>query len=120
MINLLVIDPQPIVRCVFKTFLADYDFLDVVHAVDDVDDAIEYIKSYTVDILFSEMSFTNVSPINLIGKVKSVNPDIYVIFLPLKINKLQCPLFREGAIGFLSKNINTIGHGRCHQQDQIL
>ena len=37
MINLLEIDPQPFVRCGFKTFLADYDFLDVAHAVGDVD-----------------------------------------------------------------------------------
>ena len=84
MINLLVIDPQPVARCVFKTFLADYDFLDVVHAVDDVDDAIEYIKSNTVDILISEMSFTNVSPIDLIGKVKSVNPEINVVFFTIQ------------------------------------
>ena len=40
-----------------------------------------------MDVLFSEMSFTNLSPINLIKKVKSLNPDIYVIFLPLKINR---------------------------------
>ena len=37
MINLLVIDPQPFVRCGFKTLFADYDFFDVVHAVGDVD-----------------------------------------------------------------------------------
>ena len=78
MINLVVIDPQPVVRCGFKTFLADYDFLDVVHG--DVDEAIEYIKSNPIDILISEMSFTNVSPIDLIGKVKSVNPEINVVF----------------------------------------
>ena len=34
MINLLVIHPQPVVRCGFNTFPADYDFLDVFHAVD--------------------------------------------------------------------------------------
>lgn len=80
-INLLVIHPQPVVRCGFKTFFADYDFLDVVHAVGDVDEAIKYIKSNPVDILISEMSFTNVSPIDLIGKVKSVNPEINVVLL---------------------------------------
>lgn len=108
MINLLVIDPQPVVRCGFKTFLADYDFLDVVHAVGDVDEAIEYIKSNPVDILISEMSFTNVSPIDLIGKVKSVNPEINVVFFTTQDQQIySVPLLRVGAIGFLSKNIKA-------------
>ena len=43
MINLLLVDPQPIVRCVFKNFLADYDFLDVVFTTGKVSEAITYI-----------------------------------------------------------------------------
>lgn len=94
-------------RCGFKTFLADYDFLDVVHAVGDVDEAIKYIKSNPVDILISEMSFTNVSPIDLIGKVKSINPEINVVFFTTQDQQIySVPLLRAGAIGFLSKNIN--------------
>lgn len=108
MINLLVIDPQPIFRCGFKTFLSEYDFLNVVYAAEDLEEAMDYMKSESVDVLISEMSFTNVSPINLIKKVKSLNPDIDVIFFTTQDQQIySVPLLRAGAIGYLSKNIKT-------------
>ncbi|MGB0395659.1 MAG: LuxR C-terminal-related transcriptional regulator [Flavobacteriaceae bacterium] len=108
MINLLVIDPQPIVRCGFKTFLSEYDFLNVVYAAEDLEEAMDYMKSESVDVLISEMSFTNVSPINLIKKVKSLNPDIDVIFFTSQDQQIySVPLLRAGAIGYLSKNIKA-------------
>ena len=108
MINLLVIDPQPIVRCGFKTFLSEYDFLNVVYAAEDLEEAMDYMKSESVDVLISEMSFTNVSPINLIKKVKSLNPDIDVIFFTTQDKQIySVPLLRAGAIGYLSKNIKA-------------
>jgi DNA-binding NarL/FixJ family response regulator len=108
MINLLVIDPQPIVRCGFKTFLSEYDFLNVVYAAEDLEEAMDYMKSESVDVLISEMSFTNVSPINLIKKVKSLNPDIDVIFFTIQDQQIySVPLLRAGAIGYLSKNIKA-------------
>lgn len=108
MINLLVIDPQPIVRCGFKTFLSEYDFLNVVYAAEDLEEAMDYMKSESVDVLISEMSFTNISPINLIKKVKSLNPDIDVIFFTTQDQQIySVPLLRAGAIGYLSKNIKA-------------
>ena len=108
MINLLVIDPQPIVRCGFKTFLSEYDFLNVVYAAEDLEESMDYMKSESVDVLISEMSFTNVSPINLIKKVKSLNPDIDVIFFTTQDQQIySVPLLRAGAIGYLSKNIKA-------------
>ncbi|MGB2311844.1 MAG: LuxR C-terminal-related transcriptional regulator [Flavobacteriaceae bacterium] len=108
MINLLVIDPQPIVRCGFKTILSEYDFLNVVYAAEDLEEAMDYMKSESVDVLISEMSFTNVSPINLIKKVKSLNPDIDVIFFTTQDQQIySVPLLRAGAIGYLSKNIKA-------------
>lgn len=108
MINLLVINPQPIVRCGFKTFLSEYDFLNVVYAAEDLEEAMDYMKSESVDVLISEMSFTNVSPINLIKKVKSLNPDIDVIFFTTQDQQIySVPLLRAGAIGYLSKNIKA-------------
>ena len=70
MINLLLVDPQPIVRCVFKNFLADYDFLDVVFTTGKVSEAITHIESNPIDIMISEMCFENTIPIDLIDKVK--------------------------------------------------
>ena len=108
MINLLIIDPQPVVRCGFKTFLSDFDFLNVVCAAEDVDEALAYINSNTVDVLISEMSFSEISPVKLIKKVKQLNPEIDVIFFTTQDQQIySVPLLRAGATGFLSKNIKT-------------
>ena len=108
MINLLLVDPQPIVRCVFKNFLADYDFLDVVFTTGKVSEAITYIESNPIDIMISEMCFENTSPIDLIDKVKKINPEIKVIFFTTQDQQIySIPLMRAGALGFLSKNIKA-------------
>ena len=108
MINLLIIDPQPVVRCGFKTFLSDFDFLNVVYAAEDVDEALAYINSNTVNVLISEMSFSEISPVKLIQKVKQLNPEIDVIFFTTQDQQIySVPLLRAGATGFLSKNIKA-------------
>ena len=108
MINLLIIDPQPVVRCGFKTFLSDFDFLNVVYAAEDLDEALAYINSNAVDVLISEMSFSDISPVKLIKKVKQLNPEIEVIFFTTQDQQIySVPLLRAGATGFLSKNIKA-------------
>ncbi|MDB2314134.1 response regulator transcription factor [Flavobacteriaceae bacterium] len=108
MINLLIIDPQPVVRCGFKTILSDFDFLNVVYAAEDVDEALAYINSNAVDVLISEMSFSDISPVKLIKKVKQLNPEIEVIFFTTQDQLIySVPLLRAGATGFLSKNIKA-------------
>lgn len=108
MIKLLLVDPQPIVRCGFKNFLADYDFLDVVFTTGKVSKAITYIESNPIDIMISEMCFENTSPIDLIDKVKKINPEIKVIFFTTQDQQIySIPLMRAGALGFLSKNIKA-------------
>ena len=108
MINLLIIDPQPVVRCGFKTFLSDFDFLNVIYAAVDVDEALAYINSNPMDVLISEMSFSDISPVKLIKKVKQLNPEIDVIFFTTQDQQIySVPLLRAGATGFLSKNIKT-------------
>ncbi|MDG1028493.1 MAG: response regulator transcription factor [Flavobacteriaceae bacterium] len=108
MINLLLIDPQPVVRCGFKTFLSDFDFLNVVYVAEDINGAIDFIKSNPVDVLISEMTFSDISPVKLIKKVKKTNPEIDVIFFTSQDQQIySVPLLRAGTTGFLSKNIKA-------------
>jgi DNA-binding NarL/FixJ family response regulator len=108
MINLLLIDPQPVVRCGFKTFLSDFDFLNVVYVAEDINGAIDFIKSNPVDVLISEMTFSDISPVKLIKKVKKTNPEIDMIFFTSQDQQIySVPLLRAGATGFLSKNIKA-------------
>lgn len=109
MINLVVIDPHPIIRSGFKSFLSEYDFINVVFTSDSSDDALKFIKSNPVDIVISEMVLNDESsPISLINRVKKIKPEINIIFFTTQDQEIYCiPLMRAGAIGFLSKNITA-------------
>ena len=108
MINLLLINPQPVVRCGFEAFLSDFDFLNVVYVTEDINGAIDFIKSNPVDVLISEMTFSDISPIKLIKKIKKTNPEIDVIFFTSQDQQIySVPLLRAGSAGFLSKNIKA-------------
>ena len=106
MINLVVIDPHPIVRSGFKNFLSDFDFLEVIHVSEGLKGAIDFIESNPVDIVISEMVLDDESPINLINKIKSIKPETNVIFFTNQDQEIySIPLLKAGAMGFLSKNI---------------
>ncbi|MEK9603130.1 MAG: response regulator transcription factor [Flavobacteriaceae bacterium] len=108
MINLVVIDPHPVVRNGFKAFLSDYDFINVVFTSENPDKAIKFIKSNPVDIVISEMVLNDESPVSLINRVKKIKPEINIIFFTTQDQEIYCiPLMRAGAIGFLSKNISA-------------
>tara|TARA_X000000950_G_scaffold58537_2_gene70810 strand:+ start:25935 stop:26564 length:630 start_codon:yes stop_codon:yes gene_type:complete len=108
MINLLVLDPHPIVRSSFKDFLSDYNFLNVSGCVETAKEGLSFIDSNPIDVLISEMILIDESPINLINQIKEIKPQIKVIFFTSQDeNVYSFPLLKAGAIGFLSKNIKA-------------
>lgn len=108
MINILVLDPHPIVRSSFKDFLSDYNFLNVSVCVETAKEALSFIDSNPIDVLISEMILIDESPINLINQIKEIKPQIKVIFFTSQDeNVYSFPLLKAGAIGFLSKNIKA-------------
>ena len=108
MINLLLIDPHPVVRCGFVNFLSEYNFLNVVHTAENLADGIAFTKSNPVDIVISEMILNDESPVDLIHQIKNINPEINVIFFTAQDKDIySIPLMRAGAIEFLSKNIKA-------------
>lgn len=108
MINLLVLDPHPIVRSSFKDFLSDYNFLNVSVCVETAKEALSFIDSNPIDVLISEIILIDESPINLINQIKEIKPQIKVIFFTSQDeNVYSFPLLKAGAIGFLSKNIKA-------------
>ena len=108
MTNLLVIDPHPVVRCAFKNFLSDYDFINVSACFETVDEAMSYMESNPVEVLISEMILNNESPIGLINRAKKLCPKVKVIFFTSQDeNVYSFPMLKAGAIGFLSKNVDA-------------
>jgi len=108
MINLLIIDPHTVVRYGFETFLSDYDYINVAHTVPTLKIGIDYIESNPADIVISEMILNDESPIDLINRVKKIDPEINVIFFTTQDREIySIPLMQAGAIGFLSKNVEA-------------
>lgn len=108
MINLLVIDPHPIVRSGFKNFLSDFDHLNIDYITDNACDALSYIESNPIDIIISEMVLSDISPFTFINKSKKINPNINIVFFShMDENIYSIPLLRGGAIGYLSKNVKA-------------
>ena len=66
MINLLLIDPHPVVRCGFVNFLSEYNFLNGVHTAKNLADGIVFTKSNPADVVISEMILNDESPVDLI------------------------------------------------------
>ena len=54
MINLLVVDPHPVVRCCFKTFLDGCDFVNIVKCLENIEQAMEIVDNHHIDILITE------------------------------------------------------------------
>ena len=108
MINLLVLDPHPVVRCGFKTFLKGCDFVKIVKCVENIEQAMEIVDNHHIDILITEMVLNDESPINLIAQAKKSCPEIeIIIYTSLDENIYSIPLLKAGAIGFLSKKVEA-------------
>ena len=104
MINLLVIDPHPIVRSGFKNFLSDFDHLNIDYITDNACDALSYIESNSIDIIISEMVLSDISPFTFINKSKKINPNINIVFFShMDENIYSIPLLRGGALAICPK-----------------
>ena len=81
MINLLVVDLHPVVRCGFKTFLDGCDFVNIVKCVENIVQAMEIVDNRHIDILITEMVLNDESPINLIAQAKKVVQKLKLLFI---------------------------------------
>ena len=104
MINLLVIDPDPIVRSGFKNFLSDFDHLNFDYITDNACDALSYIESNPIDIIISEMVLSDISPFTFINKSKKINPNINIVFFShMDRTSTVFPFFAGGPLAICPK-----------------
>lgn len=106
MINIVLLDPYPVVQKGFKTFFENLDKINLLESVCSVEALFDTLKNRTVDVVITEMELQDVSPVRLIRSLKDAYPKLKVIIfttLPKSIYELS--LLKAGATGFISKKV---------------
>ena len=104
-INILVIDPSPIIQIGFKTLFKSSSKFELIECIDSIYDFNEFIKSNNIDIIITELKLVDGDAYDILKSVRLINKEIPVLVFTNKSQKLHAiDILKNGAIGYLSKN----------------
>jgi len=104
-INILVIDPSPIIQIGFKTLFKNSSKFELIECIDSIYDFNELIKLNNIDIIITELKLTDGDAYDILKSVRLTNKEIPVLVFTNKPQKLHAiDILKTGAIGYLSKN----------------
>ena len=102
--HILVVDDEPLVRSSLSELLTLLGY--TVSSAHNGKEALEILKTYTVDIIISDMKMPEMDGITLLRHVKADHPDIFVILITGygTINNAVVAM-KEGAYDYITKPI---------------
>ena len=104
-INILVIDPSPIIQIGFKTLFKSSSKFELIECIDSIYNFKELIKSNNIDIIITELKLVDGDAYDILKSVRLINKEIPVLVFTNKSQKLHAiDILKNGAIGYLSKN----------------
>ena len=104
-INILVIDPSPIIQIGFKTLFKNSSKFELIECIDSIYDFNELIKLNNIDIIITELKLADGDAYDILKSVRLTNREIPVLVFTNKPQKLHAiDILKTGAIGYLSKN----------------
>ena len=104
-INILVIDPSPIIQIGFKTLFKNSSKFELIECIDSIYDFNELIKLNNIDIIITELKLADGDAYDILKSVRLTNKEIPVLVFTNKPQKLHAiDILKNGAIGYLSKN----------------
>ena len=104
-INILVIDPSPIIQIGFKTLFKSSSKFELIECIDSIYNFNELIKSNNIDIIITELKLVDGDAYDILKSVRLINKEIPVLVFTNKSQKLHAiDILKNGAIGYLSKN----------------
>ena len=104
-INILVIDPSPIIQIGFKTLFKSSSKFELIECVDSIYDFNEFIKSNNIDIIITELKLVDGDAYDILKAIRLMSKEIPVLVFTNKSQKLHAiDILKNGAIGYLSKN----------------
>ena len=104
-INILVIDPSPIIQIGFKTLFKASSKFELIECIDSIYDFNEFIKSNNIDIIITELKLVDGDAYDILKSIRLMSKEIPVLVFTNKSQKLHAiDILKNGAIGYLSKN----------------
>ena len=104
-INILVIDPSPIIQIGFKTLFKSSSKFELIECIDSIYDFNEFIKSNNIDIIITELTLVDGDAYDILKSIRLMSKEIPVLVFTNKSQKLHAiDILKNGAIGYLSKN----------------
>jgi DNA-binding NarL/FixJ family response regulator len=104
-INIIVIDPSPIIQIGFKTLFKNSSKFELIECFNTIYDFKEFIKSNNVDIIITELKLSDGDAYDIIKSIRLIKKEIPVLIFTSKPQKLHAiGILKSGAVGYLSKN----------------
>jgi len=104
-INIILIDPSPIVQIGFKTLFKNSSKFELIECSESIYDFKDIIKSNNIDIIITELQLVDGDAYDILKSIRFINKKIPVLIFTNKPQKLHAVnILKSGAIGYLSKN----------------
>ena len=104
-INIILIDPSPIVQIGFKTLFKNSSKFELIECSESIYDFKDIIKSNNIDIVITELQLVDGDAYDILKSIRFINKKIPVLVFTNKSQKLHAVnILKSGAIGYLSKN----------------
>ncbi|MGL4798321.1 MAG: response regulator transcription factor [Cellulosilyticaceae bacterium] len=82
MIRILVVeDEPPILRGICSKITKSYEHCDIVHCASNGQEALDYLKEHTVDVVFTDINMPLINGLELLEYISIHYPSIYTIIL---------------------------------------
>ncbi|SUG56935.1 transcriptional regulator [Salmonella enterica subsp. diarizonae] len=102
--SVIIMDEHPIVRMSIEVLLGKNSNIQVVLKTDDSRTAIEYLRTYPVDLVILDIELPGTDGFTLLKRIKSIQENTRILFLSSKSEAFYAGrAIRAGANGFVSK-----------------
>ncbi|EBG5648629.1 fimbria biosynthesis transcriptional regulator FimZ [Salmonella enterica] len=102
--SVIIMDEHPIVRMSIEVLLGKNSNIQVVLKTDDSRTAIEYLRTYPVDLVILDIELPGTDGFTLLKRIKSIQEHTRILFLSSKSEAFYAGrAIRAGANGFVSK-----------------
>lgn len=102
--SVIIMDEHPIVRMSIEVLLEKNSNIQVVLKTDDNRTAVDYLRTYPVDLVILDIELPGTDGFTLLKRIKSIQENTKILFLSSKSESFYAGrAIRAGANGFVSK-----------------
>lgn len=112
-LNILYVDDEPNYCRLFSRLLADKDEY-TVHTAESGTEALEIISDHKIDVVFTDLLMPNMNGIELVERIKNINPDIFIIVLTGLDSAIEAvKAIKAGAYDYILKRLDSEMIEKC-------